>query len=314
MAKKRSHDELENIDHVNGPMSCTSIHGAVVTLSPVKKGRKATFFDGLLADERSQIRLVGFQRIQQRKLNEYHKKKIAVELENCEVKPARQGEGYEVMLKSSTLIKQSPKKLDVTALMADIATAPKIVTLLSLDSLDVFQKVTVNIKAVELKDETQVGGRVKRDVFVADGSGTARVTVWEGNVNAMEKEKSYCLKNFMIREYQSTKYLTMAKEGSEIMDIGAVAEQGDRDDELWVINDVTVAGVPYFDTYLQCKARVEPHTDRLGQCSKMDCMMMQRFDLCPQHTTAKLILLYDENGEHRTVFAFAPSHPVLSYD
>ena len=33
------------------------------------------------------------------------------------------------MLKSSTIIKQSPKKLDVTALMADIATAPKIITL-----------------------------------------------------------------------------------------------------------------------------------------------------------------------------------------
>ena len=70
-----------------------------------------------------------------------------------------------------------------------------------------FQNVTVNIKVVELKDETQVGGRVKRDVYVADGSGTARVSVW----------------------------------------IGAVIKQGDRDDELWVINNVTVAGVPYFD-------------------------------------------------------------------
>jgi len=56
----------------------------------------------------------------------------------------------------------------------------------------------------------------------------------------------------MVREYQRTKYLTMAKEDSEIIpigDIGAVAEQGDRDDKLWVINDVTVAGVPYFNTY-----------------------------------------------------------------
>ena len=59
MAKKRSHEEIENIDDVNGPMSSTSIHGAVVTLSPVKKGRKALFFDGLLADETSKIRLVG---------------------------------------------------------------------------------------------------------------------------------------------------------------------------------------------------------------------------------------------------------------
>ena len=73
-----------------------------------------------------------------------------------------------MMLKTSTIIKESPKKLDVASLMADIATASKTVTLSSLESLDVFQKVTVNIKVVELKDETQVGGRVKRDVSVAD--------------------------------------------------------------------------------------------------------------------------------------------------
>ena len=65
MAKKRNHEEIENIDDVNGPMSSTSIHGAVVTLSPVKKGQKAMFFDGMLADETSQIRLVGFQGTQQ---------------------------------------------------------------------------------------------------------------------------------------------------------------------------------------------------------------------------------------------------------
>ena len=71
-AKKRSHEEIENIDAMNRPMSSTRIHGAVVTLSPVKKGRKATgrpsknmmFFDGLLGDETSQIRLVGFQGMQ----------------------------------------------------------------------------------------------------------------------------------------------------------------------------------------------------------------------------------------------------------
>ena len=195
--------------------------------------------------------------------------------------------------------------------MSDIASASKIVTLSSLESLDVFQKVTINIKVVELNDETQVVSRVKRDVSVADESGTARVSIWEGNVNAMEKDRRYCLKNFMVREYQSTRYLTMAKEGSEIIpieNIGAVAEQADRDDELWVINNVTVAGVPYFDRYkscLQCKARVEPHTGRLGKCSKTDCMMMQRFDLCPQHITAKLMLQYDEDGQQRTMFVFA---------
>ena len=61
--KKRSHEEIENIDDVDGPMSSTSIHGAVVTLLPVKKGQKAMFFDGLLADETSQIQLLEFQRM-----------------------------------------------------------------------------------------------------------------------------------------------------------------------------------------------------------------------------------------------------------
>ena len=60
----------------------------------------------------------------------------------------------------------------------------------------------MNIKVVELEDETQVGERVKRDVSVADESGVARVSVWEGNVNAVEKDRSYCLKNLMVREYQ----------------------------------------------------------------------------------------------------------------
>ena len=65
------------------------------------------------------------------------------------------------MLKTSTLIKQSPKKLDVASLKADITTASKTVTLSPLESLDDLQKVTVNIRVVELKDETQVGGIVK---------------------------------------------------------------------------------------------------------------------------------------------------------
>ena len=88
-------------------------------------------------------------------------------------------------------------------------------------------------------------------------------------MTVMEKDRSDCLKNFMVREYQSTKYLTMAKEGSEIMlieDIGAVAEQGDRDDELWVINNVTVGGVLTSTcTNRACSARLElSHTPNVS--------------------------------------------------
>ena len=124
-------------------------------------------------------------------------------------------------------------------------------------------------------------------------------------VKIMVKEHSYCLKTIMVREYQGTKYLTMHKEGSEIIpieDIGAVVDQGDRDDEMWVISDITVA---MYKSCLQCKTRFEPHTECLGKYSKTACIITQKYDLCPQHTTAKLMLLYNKGGEQKTGFAFA---------
>lgn len=42
--------------------------------------------------------------------------------------------------------------------------------------------------------------------------------------NVMERDKSYCLSNFMVREYLRTKYLTMAKENSSIVLIGDVGK------------------------------------------------------------------------------------------
>ena len=45
MAKKRSHEEIENIENMNGRVLSKSIHSVVVTLSPLKKGRKVMFFD-----------------------------------------------------------------------------------------------------------------------------------------------------------------------------------------------------------------------------------------------------------------------------
>ena len=110
MARKRTHEAIEQIDNVDGPIANTSIHGAITSLSPVKKGRNSIFFDGTLADETSKIRVVGFDAQQQRKLNNYHQKNIPVELINCEVKSSRYGEGYEVMLKGGTHIKESQQQ------------------------------------------------------------------------------------------------------------------------------------------------------------------------------------------------------------
>ena len=70
MAKKRSFQEIENLEDIKDTASSTTLHGAITTLSPIKKGRKSIFFDGAIADSTAMIRLVGFNPVQQRKLQE----------------------------------------------------------------------------------------------------------------------------------------------------------------------------------------------------------------------------------------------------
>ena len=152
MAKKRTYEEIDHIDNVDGPATNTTIHGAITALSPVKKGRNSLFFDGTLADDTSTIRLVGFAPAQQKKLEEYQQKKVAVELHNCEVKRSRHGEGYELMLKSGSSIKESPKKIDVSTLIADDQQSENEITLKQLPERALFQKVNVTVKVIRVNN------------------------------------------------------------------------------------------------------------------------------------------------------------------
>ena len=74
---------------------------------------------------------------------------------------------------------------------------------------------------------------------------------------------------------------------------------------------VQIVGVPQLHSYnacLQCKARVEPLTPPLGRCSKGDCGMIQRFDICTSQVSAKLLLMYSTHGSatrhYKTLHAF----------
>ena len=82
MARKRSSHELD----VESPTPSTSIHRALVTLTASEEKMKTS----LTACWLMKHLLLG---IGQRKLNEYHQKNIAVQLEDCEVKAASQGGG-----------------------------------------------------------------------------------------------------------------------------------------------------------------------------------------------------------------------------
>ena len=65
MERKTRKRDINNLDEIDEPSTSVNVHGAITTISPVKKGRKTVFFDATLADTTSKVRLVGFSPQQQ---------------------------------------------------------------------------------------------------------------------------------------------------------------------------------------------------------------------------------------------------------
>ena len=93
----------------------------------------------------------------------------------------------------------------------------------------------------------------------------------------LEKGKSYDLKMFLIREFQSKNYSLKAKDTQilELEDIGQKvpysAELQDNSMTILSAEIVGVAGLEKHKMCLRCKGRVEPLDLGLGRCTKGDC-------------------------------------------
>ena len=102
------------------------------------------------------------------------------------------------------------------------------------------------------------GSKKKQDVKVA---GTCQVVLREEITGLLEKDHSYTLNSFIT----STKFLSMACEGSNILpipDVGDVSNDDDSDN-LEMITKVVIVRVLQLDSYkscLRCKARIESTT------------------------------------------------------
>ena len=191
MAKRRMCEEANSLDEVNSPVANVTVHGAVTAVSPVKKGKRSIFFDGMLADHTARVRLFGFDSFQQRKLDELHQRRLPAEISDCEVKRSRYHEGFEVMLKNSSKIKESTREdLDVDRILENEPSAeyPETaeITLEQLPDIQLFRKVQVCVKAIIVHDAVQLSNKTKQDIIVADARSTAKLTLWEDHVGHSE--------------------------------------------------------------------------------------------------------------------------------
>ena len=88
-AKRKLTDEFDSVSNAVLTESAI-IHGVVASVSPMKSGKRAKFFEGKLTDGTKTMRMVGFRSHQQNQLATYQADAKPVALHDCELKPARQ--------------------------------------------------------------------------------------------------------------------------------------------------------------------------------------------------------------------------------
>ena len=85
MANNTPLEEFASLKHVK-PMENAQVQGIVMSVSPMKKGQVATYFDAKVADEEKEIRIVGFSSNLRRRMATLENKQEPVTLENCRIK------------------------------------------------------------------------------------------------------------------------------------------------------------------------------------------------------------------------------------
>ena len=85
----------------------------VTSVSPMKKSKSCSFFDGEITNGKACMRVFEFDVSVRRKLVEFEATKSAVTLAKCEVKSSRKGEELEGLLKKHTDLLKSQKVFDI---------------------------------------------------------------------------------------------------------------------------------------------------------------------------------------------------------
>ena len=147
--------EFEDISSILHPSPNAKLHGVVTSVSPMKKGKSCSYFDGEISDGKGSMRMFGFDSGVRRKLIEHQSQNDAVSLSYCEIKHARQGDQLEVLVNKFTEIEKRTKEFNVTKLDKK---CDEVVELCQLQCLAAFQCVVVEVKVVHINDATEVSG------------------------------------------------------------------------------------------------------------------------------------------------------------
>lgn len=250
------------------------------------------------------MRLVGFKKAHQTQIKKFMERKQPIHIDDCQIKEAKRGKKLEILLKNSTKITTSPKKIDTT----NMTSSSDLIPLIDIDSKEEYEKVTTKVKVIKILQKiTTASGKQVQELAIGDATHVTKCSLC---INSLTVGSSYMLKYFQVNDFGGKKFLTKPKVGSDavpIEDIGMIpdalyAELESKEEE---IHNAQIIGVPQLMKYkscLRCKARVEPSDPPFGRCSKEECRMYQRYDICKMQLSVKLLVL--ANNEQLALFAY----------
>lgn len=137
------------------------------------------------------MRLVRFKKSQQNMMKLMMEKKQPVHIDDCQIKSVKRGNKLEILLKSSSKIAKSPKKIGTS----NMTSQNEDIRLVELDAKNEYDQVSTKIKVVKIIQTVTVSLRKTiQEVLVADSSGVTRCSLWEQDIGALCVGLSYHLK------------------------------------------------------------------------------------------------------------------------
>ena len=252
---------------ISSPETSASVKGIVTSLSPSKP---SNVFFGELSDGDSSIPLIGFDKSHRDFLEAHMDTELPISIKNCQISINKTTKKLQLVVKSYTMLEQSDDK-DLQ--LPDKATLGS--PLLSINELITkkqYDRVTVRITALKVKDVVTVKNKQKQEVIVGDDSGTTTFTLWESNIGKMVENKSYQLNRVQVHQFLGKYELNFPLFGAsieEIDDLPDVSPFEPSTETLTTIEHVSIVGVSKLElsfSCISCKNLLVSQPSELVEC------------------------------------------------
>ena len=182
----------------------------IASVSPLKPSK---YFHGELTDGDAIIRFVGFRKEQRERLHSFSEEKKPIVIKNCQVQWNKFKNQLEIVLKSSSEVEASENKFHIP----DLKTVGS--ALITLNELNNY-RVTLKALVREVGEpKTVSGGEIKQEALLCDSTGSATITLWEGDVGMLILGKSYQLNRVIVRCFLGKYHLSMSPSGATAEEI-----------------------------------------------------------------------------------------------